>query len=148
MSLFSRRRNIKGLFRSIRFIFNEPSLLKFVILFTVLTFVFYFRFWAERQAPLLLLQASGNSIRTVSAQSSPSADKKARTFRTIDVNRASQKELESLPGIGPKLADAIMQDRLQKGPFHQADDLLRVKGIGPKRLEKIGPYLLFDSDKK
>ncbi len=147
MRLFSRRRNIKSLFRSIRFITKEPSLLKFGILFIVLSFVFAFKFWAERQRPLLLLQASRNSVLTVSSQSSRPVARKARIFKTIDVNRASQKELESLPGIGPKLADAIMQDRLKKGSFHQADDLLRVKGIGPKRLEKISPYLLFDSEK-
>jgi competence ComEA-like helix-hairpin-helix protein len=136
MSLFFRRRNIKGLFRSIRFIFNEPSLLKVVILFIVLMFVFNFRFWAERQAPQLFLQASEGSVRAVSAQPSLPDNKKARTFKTIDVNRASQKELESLPGIGPKLADAILKNRLEKGLFHRADDLLRVRGIGPKRLKK------------
>jgi len=148
MSLFSRRRNIKGFVRSIRFISNEPSLLKIVILFIVLMFVFNFRFWAESQVPRFLLQASGNSVKAVLAKSGLPVDKKGRAFRTIDVNRASQKELESLPGIGPKLADAIIQGRLKKGLFLRADDLLRVKGIGPKRLEKISPYLLFDSDLK
>ncbi|MEO2054226.1 MAG: helix-hairpin-helix domain-containing protein [Nitrospira sp.] len=110
--------------------------------------VFNFRFWAEGQAPQFLLQASKNSVKAVSAKSRLPVDKKGRTFRSIDVNRASQIELESLPGIGPKLADAIIQDRLQKGLFLRADDLLRVKGIGPKRLEKISPFLLFGSDVK
>ncbi|MFQ5579295.1 MAG: ComEA family DNA-binding protein [Nitrospiria bacterium] len=94
------------------------------------------------------MQASGNSLRTVSAQSVPTTSKKGETARTIDVNIASQKELESLPGIGPKLAGAIIKDRLRKGRFLRAADLLRVKGIGPKRLEKIKPYLLFDSEAK
>lgn len=51
----------------------------------------------------------------------------------INVNTASQEELESLPGIGPTLATRIMELR----PFKTVDDLIKVRGIGPSTLEKI-----------
>ena len=57
--------------------------------------------------------------------------------RLIDVNSASLKELESLPGIGPVIAKRIIEGR----PYLSVDDLLRVKGIGAKRLEEIRPYV-------
>jgi len=54
----------------------------------------------------------------------------------IDLNRATAEELESLPGIGPKLAGEIIRFRAQQ-PFQSVDDLDLVSGIGPKRLEAI-----------
>jgi len=49
-----------------------------------------------------------------------------------DLNSASAEDLEALPGIGPKTAEAIVQDRQARGPFQSVDDLTRVKGIGKK----------------
>lgn len=55
----------------------------------------------------------------------------------VDVNTAGQDELETLPGIGPKLAGRIIAYREEYGPFTSAEELLGVKGIGEKLLEKI-----------
>ncbi|GAB4274962.1 MAG: ComEA family DNA-binding protein [Coriobacteriia bacterium] len=55
----------------------------------------------------------------------------------IDVNRASAEELETLPGIGPVTAAAIIAERETNGPFRSVDDLLRVRGIGEKKLDAI-----------
>ena len=60
---------------------------------------------------------------------------------TIDVDRATAAELERLPGIGPSLASRIVADREQNGLFGTAEALRRVKGIGPRTLERIRPYL-------
>ncbi|MGI9612652.1 MAG: helix-hairpin-helix domain-containing protein [Acidimicrobiales bacterium] len=55
----------------------------------------------------------------------------------IDVNSASEAELEALPGIGPSLAAAIAEWRRVNGPFTTVDDLLRVPGIGPAKLDGL-----------
>lgn len=55
----------------------------------------------------------------------------------VDINSADAKTLEKeLIGIGPKTAQAIVNYRAKHGPFRSVDDLLKVKGIGPKTLEK------------
>jgi competence protein ComEA len=54
----------------------------------------------------------------------------------IDVNRATEKELRSVPGIGPVIAARIIAAR----PFRSADDLKKVNGIGNKDYAKIRPY--------
>jgi competence protein ComEA len=55
----------------------------------------------------------------------------------FDINRATEAEWDELPGIGPAKARAIVEDRERNGPFRSVDDLARVKGIGPKLLERI-----------
>ncbi len=59
----------------------------------------------------------------------------------ISLNAATREELERLPGIGPKLAQRIVEDRALRGPFTRIEDLVRVKGIGPKLVERIRPYV-------
>ena len=54
----------------------------------------------------------------------------------IDLNLATSAELELLDGIGPKLADRIIADRDKRGSFATVESIRRVKGIGPKTLEK------------
>lgn len=54
----------------------------------------------------------------------------------INLNRASQAELEELPGIGPKLAASIIAYR-ERTPYRRVEDLTEVSGIGPKRLEAV-----------
>jgi len=55
----------------------------------------------------------------------------------ININSATAAELDSLSGIGPTKAQAIIDYRNQNGPFRTVDDLLNVPGIGPKTLETI-----------
>ncbi len=65
----------------------------------------------------------------------------------IDINRATAQELESLPGLGPVLAEAIVKDRRSNGLYQTADDLLRVRGIGPARRDRLIPHIRFESRK-
>jgi competence ComEA-like helix-hairpin-helix protein len=60
----------------------------------------------------------------------------------IDINSASSAQLQEVPGIGPATADKILQMRKSYGAFKSVDDLLSVRGIGPKRLEKMRKYLV------
>uniref|UniRef100_A0A7V3J9T1 Helix-hairpin-helix DNA-binding motif class 1 domain-containing protein n=1 Tax=candidate division CPR3 bacterium TaxID=2268181 RepID=A0A7V3J9T1_UNCC3 len=55
----------------------------------------------------------------------------------INLNLASQKELEGLPGIGPTKAKAIIEYRRKNGNFGSKRDIMKVKGIGEKTYEKI-----------
>lgn len=59
----------------------------------------------------------------------------------ISLSTATREELISLPQVGPSLADRILQYRQQSGGFRSVDELDNVKGIGPKTLEKIRPYV-------
>lgn len=74
----------------------------------------------------------------VSAQEPPAKAPAARPAgATVDINTASIEEFDALPGIGPALAQRIVEYRRQNGPFQKVDDLLAVKGVGPKMLAKI-----------
>jgi competence protein ComEA len=59
----------------------------------------------------------------------------------ININTASATELETLPGVGPSTAKAIITYRTTVAPFSSIDDLLQVSGIGPAKLEAIRAYI-------
>jgi competence protein ComEA len=61
--------------------------------------------------------------------------------RPVNINTASATELETVPGIGPATAEKILQMRKSYGAFKSVDDLLAIRGIGPKRLDKMRKYL-------
>lgn len=55
----------------------------------------------------------------------------------VNINRASESDLDALPGVGPSTAHAIVEDRDANGPFSTIEDLMRVSGIGEKKFEKL-----------
>lgn len=55
----------------------------------------------------------------------------------VNLNTADAAALDGLPGIGPAIAAALIEDREANGPFASVDDLLRVSGIGEKKLERL-----------
>jgi competence protein ComEA len=59
----------------------------------------------------------------------------------IDLNTADATQLDSLPGVGPSTAAKIVADREANGRFASVDDLGRVSGIGPKKLEQLKPMI-------
>jgi competence ComEA-like helix-hairpin-helix protein len=61
---------------------------------------------------------------------------------SVDLNSATSQQLEELPGIGPTRANAILEFRKKNGRFRSVNDLLVVKGISRKELEKIRPYIV------
>ena len=94
--------------------------------------------------------AAGRATGAASDSTGPSTRAASRSHRAsepalrphgIDVDRATAAELERLPGIGPSLAAKIVAERARNGPYGGADALLRVPGIGPRKLELIRPYL-------
>lgn len=60
----------------------------------------------------------------------------------VDINQAEWSEIIQLPGLGEVLAQRIVTDRQDNGPFRDVKELTRVDGIGRKTLEKLRPYLL------
>jgi competence protein ComEA len=62
--------------------------------------------------------------------------------RPININSANSTELQQVPGIGPATADKILQMRKSYGAFKSVDDLLAIRGIGKKRLDKMRKYLI------
>src|SRR5690606_4085217 len=82
---------------------------------------------------------------------SPGAVEEAKTTSTlemalgadgkVDVNRASGEILQSVPGVGPSLAERIVAHRNQIGQFRSIEELDDVPGIGPATLAKLRPHL-------
>jgi competence protein ComEA len=60
----------------------------------------------------------------------------------VDINKAQWPEFAELPDLGETLARRIVESRERDGAFGDHDDLLRVRGIGPRTLERLKPYLL------
>lgn len=82
------------------------------------------------------------STSTSSASTAPRGEKSAPVARfPIDLNTATAEQLEAIPGIGPVLAQRIVDYRRTNGRFNSIDELLEVSGIGQKRLENMRPYV-------
>ena len=64
----------------------------------------------------------------------------------VNVNEADAERLASVNGIGPVKAERIVDHRDKHGPFKSLDDLVNVKGVGPKLLEKLKPQLRLDGE--
>jgi competence ComEA-like helix-hairpin-helix protein len=60
----------------------------------------------------------------------------------VDVNTDRWIEFANLPSIGPKTAQAIVEHRTAEGDFETVDDLINVKGFGPKTLQRVRPFLV------
>ena len=63
----------------------------------------------------------------------------------VVINLASEEDLRRLPGVGPSKAKAILALRAKLGRFRRPEDLLRVKGIGRRRLARLRPLLVVDA---
>ena len=79
-------------------------------------------------------EGTGHSGYTVTTQDRTD-EITAPTRVLVNVNTATAEELETLTGIGPSLAQAILDYRAEHGAFETAEDLLNVKGIGEAKLE-------------
>jgi competence protein ComEA len=94
----------------------------------------------EKLRPLVCVRNFGTQPMPAVAKSGGAAKKVASLKSPVDVNNASLTELQTLPGIGPKLSQRIVDERERKA-FVSVEDLRRVPGIGVKTLEKLKPYV-------
>jgi competence protein ComEA len=84
-------------------------------------------------------------FRLVAPRATPDADYPAgEPTPTVNVNTATEADLERLPGIGPVLARRIVQHREARGLFRRLDDLLEVEGIGPGLFRRLQPLVRLD----
>jgi competence protein ComEA len=72
-------------------------------------------------------------------------ERRLKESRKIDINTADADEIASVPGIGEILAARIIEYRDTCGGFNSRDDLLKVPGIGVKKLEGMGEYLKLET---
>ncbi len=70
-----------------------------------------------------------------------SGEREVLMERSIDINKAGREELEKLPGIGPVLAERILQYRAENGEFLDIEELKAVEGIGEKTFEKLRDFI-------
>lgn len=81
-----------------------------------------------------------NNNETDNTETQPT-DENIQEVLIININTATKDDLISLPYIGGVKAQAIIDYRTTNGPFKTIEDIVNVKGIGPKTLEKLRPYI-------
>jgi competence protein ComEA len=90
----------------------------------------------------VVTNSSGSSGSSASSGSSGTSGTGAGQGKgLVNINQATQKELETLPGVGPAYAARIIEYRESKGYFSKVEDLTKISGIGPATLEKLKPYV-------
>lgn len=99
--------------------------------------------WSAAAAALALVLAVAGAPGAASAAESSSS-----RVEPVDVNTATADQLEAVPGLGPALAQRIVEFREKNGPFGSVDELLKVRGIGEKTLERFREYLVAGKSKK
>ncbi|TVR03675.1 MAG: helix-hairpin-helix domain-containing protein [Deltaproteobacteria bacterium] len=89
-----------------------------------------------------LVETRSGQAESEVANSSPRASSRRTSSRPpsrpVDLNVASSRQLQRLPGVGPAIAQRIVEGR----PYAREEDLLRVRGIGPATLERLRPWVV------
>jgi len=93
-------------------------------------------------APELILQTT-QATPLPQSEGDPEGSSDARM---LNINQATAEEFQLLPGIGPSLSRRIVERRETGGGFRKIEDIMQVKGIGPKTFEKIKDYLAVEAD--
>lgn len=93
----------------------------------------------ERSGTLKLVEVNGEKGK---ADLHPLDPSKMKVLSIpININTAGAEELEILPGVGPRMAQAIIDFREAHGKFSSLEDLQKVKGIGPRKFAAIRPHI-------
>jgi len=92
---------------------------------------------AQRETAVNSETANRKTAQRATAVGDPDRDTALGSRARVNVNEADAETLCGLPGIGPVLAARIIQEREQNGPFSYPEDLMAVKGIGQKTLDKL-----------
>ena len=102
--------------------------------------------WPAPAAPGSVPADTAAAARSAAAPRTDAAGRRAGKRRVVvELNHAGVSELQSLPGIGPTLAGRIAEQRRRYGPFRELEDLLAVRGVGPRLLERLRPWARVDA---
>ncbi len=91
-----------------------------------------------------------NPYTTINNNTSTKTDdiEEEKSVKSIDINTANKAELMTLPKVGSVMAERIMRFRTDFGPFNSMEDLLKIKGIGSKTLDKMKPFITIGTNGK
>ena len=95
---------------------------------------------------LVICTAVSLALSSLAQKAPVAARREPLPSETIDINTATVDQLESLPHIGTKTAQAIIAHRTQHGPFKKAEDLTKVRGIGEKTFEELKKHITLEED--
>ena len=119
---------------------TRSLLIKLAMLTATIAVVFWIG-WPVPKNETLETQPDQEAIAQVPLVSPVPAVSPAQVTSKVNLNRASADELQALPGVGPVLAQRMVDWRKMHGRYRTVDDLQEVKGIGKKRLEQLRPLV-------
>ena len=99
--------------------------------------------WSLNGGPVMKASTSTTQVSPSPTREEPAQAVAEGASQLVNVNTATANELQTLPGIGPALAKRLIDARKEGGAFSSAGDLGRVRGIGPKTIEKLRPLIRF-----
>jgi competence protein ComEA len=88
-----------------------------------------------------LLIAQSHAATVAQTKPAGSSATLAATATVININSASVADLQTIPGIGAKTAELIVEYRQKNGPFKKVEELMNIRGIGEKNFLKMKPQI-------
>ena len=101
-----------------------------------LLILLYLLFWPG--TPILLVEPQSNEAGATAA-AVPAGDR-------VELNTADQAALETLPGIGPRTAERIIEYRSKNGGFEKVEDLMNIRGIGERTFLRLRDLVRIDTN--
>ena len=100
--------------------------------------------WVICAVALFALACATPARRTASAVQSISEPGTGNPGSLVNINTATPRELEELPGVGKVIAERIVAHRQQYGPFRRAEHLMMVRGISDRKFRKMRPWIVVE----